>query len=110
MSFGKMAQSIEIVATEPVKDDEGFGIARDTVIAKVRAYYEPKNSTERWRSNAVFADASAMFRFRKIPGVTVDTTMTVIHGGKRYGIISAENVRGRNMYVEILAKAVSGSS
>jgi head-tail adaptor len=110
MSYGKIAQQfIEILATEPVKDAEGFSAHGDTVLANVRAYFEPKNSTEKWRNNAVFAEANALFRFRIIPGLKIDTTHVIICGGQRYNIISVENVRNRNMYLEVLAKAVSGS-
>jgi len=109
MSYGKMQEFIEIVTTAPVKDAEGFATSGDTVLANVRAYFEPKNSTEKWRNNTVFAEASALFRFRKISGVIIDTTMIIIRGGERYNIISAEDVRERGMYVEVLAKAVSSS-
>jgi head-tail adaptor len=109
VSFGKMNVFLEIVTTTPTKDAEGFVTSGDDVLANVRAYFEPKNSTEKWRNNAVFAEASALFRFRSIPGVIIDTTMFIICGGERYNIISVEDVRGRGMYVEIIAKAVSGS-
>ena len=109
MSFGKMANFIEILTVVPSKDSEGFSIPGDTVLANVRAYKEDKNSTEKWRNNAVFAEASALFRFRAIPGMTVDTAMIILCGGVRYNILSVEDVRGRGMYIEVLAKAVTGS-
>ena len=109
MSYGKMNTPIEIVSTTPTKDAEGFATSGDAVIANVRAYFEQKNSTERWRNNAVFAEASALFRFRVIPGLTVDTTMIIICGDERYNILSDEDVRGRGMYVEVLARTVNGS-
>ena len=109
MSFGKMGTTIQIVAATQIKDTEGFTTPSDTVRATVRAYFEPKNSTEKWRNNAVFAEASALFRLRAIPGLTIDTTMFILCGGDRYNIISAEDVRGRNMYWEIIGKAVNGS-
>jgi len=109
VSYGKMNTPIKIVSTTPTKDAEGFATSGDTTLANVRAYFEKKNSTERWRNNAVFAEASALFRFRVIPGLPVDTTMVVICGSERYNILSAEDVRGRGMYVEALAKAVTGS-
>jgi head-tail adaptor len=115
MSFGKMNTKIKIISSAPTRDAEGFATSGDTVIAEVRAYFEPKNSTEKWRNNAVFAEASALFRLRAIPGVTVDTAMIIVCSGERYNIISAEDVRERGMYLEIIAKAqkpsvgVSGS-
>jgi SPP1 family predicted phage head-tail adaptor len=105
LSFGKMDKNIEIITSVPCRDTEGFAVPTDTVIANVRAYFERRNTSEKWRNNAVFAEASALFRFRFIPGVTVDNSMVILYGGERYNIISAENVRGRGMYMEIMAKA-----
>ena len=109
MSFGRMNTPIEIISTTPIKDAEGFVTTGDTVLANVRAYFEPKNATEKWRNNAAFSEASALFRFRAIPGVTVDPTIYIICGGDRYRIISAEDVRGRGRYWEIVAAKVEGS-
>ena len=109
MSFGKMNAFAEIVTTTPTKDAEGFAVKGDTTLANVRAYFEPKNSTEKWRNNAVFAEANALFRFRAIPDLTITTNMFIICNGERYNIISIEDVRGRGMYLEVFGKAVSGS-
>jgi hypothetical protein len=109
MSFGRMNSFIEIITAEPVKDAEGFVNTGDTVLANVRAYFEPKNATEKWRNNAAFAEASALFRFRAIPGVAVDSTIYIICGGDRYRVINAEDVRGRGMYTVVMAAKVEGS-
>jgi SPP1 family predicted phage head-tail adaptor len=109
MSYGKMNTLINIVSTTPVKDSEGFATTGDTALATIRAYFEPKNGTEKWQSSAVFAEADALFRFRAIPGLAVTTEMVIALGGQRYNIISVENVRGRNMYLEVLGKAVDAS-
>ena len=109
MSFGKLNSFIEIISTTPAKDAEGFAASGDTVLANVRAYFAPKNSTEKWRNNAVFAEANALFRFRAIPELTVTTDMFIICENTRYNILSAEDVRGRGMYIEVIGKAVDGS-
>ena len=109
MSYGKMTTPIEIVLTTSTKDSEGFATFGDTVLANVRAYYEPKNSAEKWRNNAVFAEASALFRFSKTPGVTITTDMVIVCNSERYNIISAEDVRQRGMYVEVIARKIEGS-
>ena len=109
MSFGKLNTFIEIVSATPTKDAEGFTTTGDTVIANVRAYFEPKNSTERWRNNAVFAEATALFRFRVIPGVKIETSHFILCGGERYNILSVEDVRQKGMYIEAFAKAVIGN-
>ena len=109
MSFGKINDFIEIVSITSAKDTEGFAIPGDNVLANVRAYFEQKNNTEKWRNNAAFAEATVLFRFRAIPGLIVDATMVIIHNGKRYNIISSEDVKGRGMYIEVFGKSQSPS-
>ena len=110
MSFGKMSNTfIEIISTEPSKDAEGFVTKGDNILASVQAYFEPKNSTEKWRNNAAFAEASALFRFRKIPELEVTAAHFIVCAAGRYRIVSAEDVRGRGMYVEVLADKVEST-
>lgn len=109
MSYGKMNTFIEIVSTSPVKDDEGFASMGDTVLANVRAYREERHGSEQWTNRAAFSSASAMFRFRKIPGVSVDTSLVIICGGERYNLLSVEDVKGRGMYIECLADKITPS-
>ena len=101
-----MNSFIEIITTAPVKDADGFVTHGDTILASIRAYKEDQNGSERWANMAAFSEATAMFRFRKIPGLTVDPTMFIICDGCRYNIVSAEDVRNRGMYVEVLATEV----
>jgi hypothetical protein len=58
---------------------------------------------------APFSNATALFRFRKIPGLTVDTSHAILCEGVRYKIISAEDVKGRGMYVEALCEKQEGT-
>lgn len=109
MAYGKMNTFIDIISTAPVKDADGFVTTGETVLASVRAYFEPKHSSERWANMAAFSEASALFRFRKIPDLTVDTTLVITCDTGRYQIISVEDVRGRGMYIEVLVKKLEGS-
>lgn len=106
MSFGKMRTPVQILSAEAEKDSEGFATQRDTVLAEVRAYHEARHGSERWANRAAFSEATDLFRFRAIPGVEVTTKLFLLCEGCRYDITSAENVKGRGMYVEILAKKV----
>ncbi|MEG3074343.1 MAG: head-tail adaptor protein [Ruthenibacterium sp.] len=110
MSFGKMNSFIEIVSTAPVKDDEGFVTTGDVVVANVRAYFEQKNSTEKWTNLAQNSTVNALFRFRMIPNLTLTEKHVIICDGKRYHIFSVENVRGRNMYLEVWGMSIDGKS
>lgn len=109
MSFGKMNTQIEIVQTSAVKDSEGFATRDDTVLASVRAYREDRHGSERWANHAVFQEADSLFRFRTIPGLSITTKMVIVCAGERFRILSAEDVRGRRMYIEILAQRLEPS-
>ena len=109
MSFGKMNARINIISTEPVKDADGFVTKGDRVVASVRAYKEERHGNERWANMAAFSDATALFRFRKIPGTTVDASLCITDASGRYNIVSAEDVKGRGMYIEVLAQEVKPS-
>ena len=104
VSYGRMNTSIEILSAAPTKDTEGFAASRETVRARVRAYKEDRHGNARWANMAAFSTASAMFRFRAIPDVRVDTSLFIICSGERFRILSAEDVKGRGMYVEVLAE------
>lgn len=112
MAYGKMNTPIDIITTEPAKDAEGFVTKGDRVLASVRAYKETRNTSAKWEriiGNAAFSGVTTMFRFRKIPDMTVDTTLFITDTYGRYNIVSAEDVRGRGMYVEVLAEKLEGS-
>ncbi|GHU38356.1 hypothetical protein FACS1894105_12190 [Clostridia bacterium] len=109
MSFGKIANTfIDIISTAPIKDAEGFVTHGDNILASVRAYFEPRNSTEKWRNNAAFQEANALFRLRIIPSFAILSSFYIVCDSGRYRIISVEDVRGRKMYVEIIAAKVEG--
>jgi head-tail adaptor len=109
MSYGKMNDFIDIVSAASLKDAEGFATGEDTVIASVRAYREERHGNERWANMAAFTDATALFRFRIIPGIKVTTAHAIICGGERYRVVSAEDVCGRGMYTEVLAEKLEGT-
>ena len=109
MSFGKMNTFIEIIATAPDKDTEGFTSMGDTTLANVRAYKEERHGSEIWANRAAFSTASALFRFRMIPGLKIDTRLVILCESGRYRILSVENVKERSMYIEVLADKIKPS-
>ena len=106
MSFGKMNTFIDLIEKLTTKDSEGFSSEIDNIVASVRAYREGRHGTELWASRAAFSEATDLFRFRRIPGITVTTAMLVVNDGGCFEITSVEDVKGRGMYVEVLAKEV----
>ncbi|MDO4564711.1 MAG: head-tail adaptor protein [Clostridia bacterium] len=106
MSFGKMNAFIDIIAVTKVKDSEGFSVDSEEILASVRAYREGRHGTQKWSNLAAFSEATDLFRFRCIPGVTVTTAHFIVCDGGRFEITSVEDVKGRGMYIEVLAKKV----
>ena len=56
-----------------------------------------------WR---LFGKPPTLFRFRVIPGVSVTTDLALLCDGDRFEITSVEDVKGRGMYLEVMAKVV----
>ena len=113
MSYGMMNGFADIIITKKRKDSEGFSITVDEVLASVRVYREGRHGSQRWANLAAFSEATDLFRFRVIPGLTITTDHILVCDGGRYDITSVEDVKGRGMYVEVLAKrsdATNGKS
>lgn len=104
MSFGKMNSFVDIVITKKVKDSEGFTATVDEVLASIRVYREGRHGSERWANLAAISEATDMFRFRCIPGIDITTDHIIVCDGNRFNITSVEDVKGRGMYIEVLAK------
>lgn len=109
MSFGKMSTQIQITQKQVTLDSEGFQTESDVVVATVRAYREGRHGSEKWANRAAFSEATDLFRFRTIPGVRISTDMRILCDGAVFEITSVEDVKGRGMYVEVLAKEVEPS-
>ncbi len=109
MSFGKMNTFIDIIKPVVTKDADGFKVTSDDILASVRAYREGRHGSERWANRAAFSDATDLFRFRWIPGLKITTDMVITCADGRFEITSVEDVKGRGMYIEVLAKEVEPS-
>jgi len=104
-----MNKFIEITQKQIALDDEGFQTETDVVLARVRAYREGRHGSEKWANRAVFSEATDLFSFRTIPNVEITTDMRILCEGSVFEITSVEDVKGRGMYVEVLAKEVQPS-
>lgn len=110
MSFGKMNRTADIVEICRTKDSEGFASKEERVLASVRVYREGRHGSTRWVNLAAFSDATDLFRFRTLPDLKVTTEHFLLCDGKRFNIISVEDVKGRGMYTEVLARKVVPTS
>ena len=109
MSFGKMNLRISIAVETIAKDSEGFATKTDNVLASVHAYREGRHGSQKWVNRAAFSEATDLFRFRTIPGLTVTTSQVILCGDDRFEITSVEDVKGRKMYLEVLAKRIEAA-
>ena len=107
MSFGRMNTLISIAREVVTKDAEGFATKTDQVLASVFAYREGRHGSQKWVNRAAFSEATDLFRFRVILGLTVTTANVIQCGDDRFEITSVEDVKGRGMYIEALAKKVT---
>ena len=107
MSFGRMNTPISIAREVVTKDAEGFATKTDQVIASMFAYREGRHGSQKWVNRAAFSEATDLFRFRVVPSLTVSTVHVILCGEDRFEITSVEDVKGRGMYVEVLAKKVT---
>lgn len=106
MSFGKMNKFIEIKSIQNVKDSEGFSFKQEVTIAKVRGYREGRHGSEKWANRTTFTEATDLFVIRSLRNIKLTTDMVILCDDETFEITSIEDVKGKNMYVEILAKKV----
>ena len=105
MSYGKMNTCHISIAEEMVtKDAEGFATKTESILASVHAYREGRHGSQKWVNRAAFSEATDLFRFRVVPGINVSTEHVLLCGDERFEITSVEDVKGRAMYLEVLAK------
>ena len=109
MSFGKMNTYINFFPKLNISDDEGFNQETEVWLKSIRAYREGRHGTEKWANRAAFTDATDLFRFRRVPDFRPTTDMFIEYKGDRFEITSIEDVKGRGMYIEILARQVNPS-
>ena len=101
-----MNARISIAEETVTKDAEGFAIKTDNILASVHAYQEGRHGSQKWVNRASFSEATDSFQFRVISGLSVTTAHVILCGDDRFEITSVEDVKGRGMYLEVLAKRV----
>lgn len=110
MGLGLMNRKAQLCILTNTIDSEGFSGRTVEVLTDIRVFVEGRHGSERWANLAAFSEATELFRFRKLPNVTVTTKHYILYENERYDILSVENVKGRNMYIEVLAKKVVASN
>src|SRR5699024_3899561 len=109
MRFGKMRTFIDIVTREIVKAEECFSEETDRILAYERAYKEERKSSKARANKAELTKENAIFRDRNIPDLTIKPKIFIVCDDGRYEVVSVDNVKNRNMYIEVLTKKVVAS-
>lgn len=110
MGLGLMNKEAKICKIVHTADSEGFKTKTVEVLASIRVFVEGRHGSERWANLAAFSEATELFRFRVIPNLKVTTSHFILFENEQYDILSVENIKGRNMYIEVLAKRVVTSN
>lgn len=109
MSLGQMNTQIEVIKKTHSTDEDGFAVDSDVVLANVKAYREQRGATEFWANRATFSKATDMFQFRTIPNLKITTDMIIRCDDAEFEILSLDGLRGKGMYIGILASEVKSS-
>jgi hypothetical protein len=99
-----MRDPVTLIRVHHEKDADGIATPRDEPLARVRAYHEQRHGNIKWANRAAFSEATALFRFRVIPGLSVEPLLYIAYNKGRYEILSAEVLGSR--YVEALCREV----
>ena len=110
MAIGRMREKADIIRLVQSKDSMGFTSEVEEIVCSIRCEKEGRHGSEKWANLSTFSDATDLFRFRKNPKVTITTEMYIRYEGQRLDILSIEDIKGRNMYLEVQAKVSEPSS
>lgn len=110
MGIGLMNKKIWICSLENTMDQDGFSSQMFEKIKEVRAIVEDKHLNEKWSNSASFGEVQISFQFRAIPNFKIELEYYIEYLGQMYNIINVENVKGRDMYIEVLAKRLDSTN
>ena len=105
VSLGMMRTPITVQSKTVTTDTEGFPTSTPAKVLDTYAYREQRQATEVWRNRAEYTDATDMFVIRK-PAAAIKTDMVIVCGDETFEIRAVDSIKGRGMYLQILAREV----
>lgn len=99
MGLGQMRHFIDIIALSHTRDAAGFDLTQEQIVAHVRAEVEHRHASAAWVNRAAYTKATAIFRIRTHPAITVDESMVIAAADGRWVIDTVEQV-GRYTVIE----------
>lgn len=104
MKIGDLRHRITLQKYTETTDEEGFSTQEWQDIATVWASVENLYGREYWQAAAIQAENTVKFIIRYRNDISND--MRIKFQGQHYEIISTDNIKYKNEYIEIKAKAV----
>ena len=98
-----MRQKAIIVRRITVSDEAGFPQKTDVVVQSGTAFIDQKSETTDTADGRRRTASTVECRIRFSRGATMESGMTMITGGRRYTIQSAEDAGGRHMWWKLSA-------
>lgn len=104
MKIGDLRYRVTLQKYLETTDEEGFATQNWQDIATVWASVENLYGREYWQAAAIQAENTVKFTIRYRKDLSND--MKIKFQGKLYNIISVDNIKYKNEYIEIKAKEV----
>ncbi len=101
---GEMRTSVSIQSRTITTDTGGAQKPSWSTVATVWARWENAHGNEALSSDTIQSEQRARVMIRYRSGV--DTTYALLKGSTRYAILSVDNVRERNEYLELIVRAI----
>ncbi|NNG67340.1 phage head closure protein [Caldanaerobacter subterraneus] len=105
MNPGLLRNRITLQKKVDLTDPDGFTTQQWQDIATVWAAAENLHGREYWEAAAIQAENTVKFTIRYRPDV--DQTMRILFKGKVYNILSVDNIKYRNEFIEIKARELA---
>ncbi|MBQ3265066.1 MAG: head-tail adaptor protein [Ruminococcus sp.] len=109
LRLGKFTSNLTILQKVKKQDDDGFTSQTETAVATVPCYHERRDASTRWDHLTTFAEVTDLFQIKKLPEVELSRSYLIEHGGDRFEILYIEPIKGRGVYLQILARCISGA-
>jgi len=109
LRLGKFTGSVTILQKVRTKDAEGFTSQTLNVVSTVRCYHEGREGKLLQANLATFTEATDLFQIAKPADFTLSRAYVLECGGKRYEILSVDPLKGRDLYLQVIAKSIEGA-
>ena len=109
LRLGKFTGSLTILQKVRTQDSDGFTSQTENAVAAVPCYHERRDASTRWEHLTTFTEVTDLFQIKRLPDVELSRSYVLESGGDRFEILYIEPIKGRDVFLQILARCVSGT-